>query len=227
MHEYDIHARNRPQALWYRFDTPPGLREMELVSHGRPAAWVEGRELEVSEMGEVCTPAVLHESATAYRLSLDQVSPAKGSGVLCIQPRPGYYGGAAIPEPIKMLCGEGETALADWCDLGLSCYSGCVRYSKAIRLEEPLLRQRIWLNLGKVRAVARVWVNDTYAGCLYEEPWRIEITSQATPGLNTIVILVANTLANHYSEGMPCDRRYVFEGQTESGLLGPVQIEAR
>ena len=41
-------------------------------------------------------------------------------------------------------------------------------------------------------------------------------------GENTVEVTVRNTLANHYSVGYPTT--HVYDGQTVSGILGPVSI---
>ena len=41
-------------------------------------------------------------------------------------------------------------------------------------------------------------------------------------GENELTIIVANTLANHYSVGIPTP--YAFPHQTPSGLFGPVNL---
>ena len=42
-------------------------------------------------------------------------------------------------------------------------------------------------------------------------------------GENDLKVTVFNSLANHYSVTYPST--YVFEGQTVSGLLGPVELQ--
>jgi AraC-like DNA-binding protein len=77
----------------------------------------------------------------------------------------------------------------------------------------------IW---GDVSATAEVWVNGIRAGVLAAPPWRLDVTELLQAGAITLVIQVANTLANHYSVGIPSP--YAFPQQTRSGLFGPVRL---
>jgi hypothetical protein len=52
-------------------------------------------------------------------------------------------------------------------------------------------------------------------------PFRFDITNFVKEGENEIQIKVVNTLANHMST---YPTKYIYEGQTQSGLLGPVEI---
>ena len=79
------------------------------------------------------------------------------------------------------------------------------------------------LDIGNVAETAEVRVNGKSAGVRIAPPWRFDITRLVEPGDNSLEVLVSNTLANHYSVGIPT--QYVYEGQTVSGLLGPVKIE--
>lgn len=69
---------------------------------------------------------------------------------------------------------------------------------------------------------AGVHVNGMLLATLIAPPWRISVEGCFHEGKNEIAILVANTLANHYSVGIPTP--YVYDGQTLSGLLGPVRL---
>jgi len=83
------------------------------------------------------------------------------------------------------------------------------------------------LNLGDVAAAAEVAVNGENVDSCLHRPWQVDVSSFLRPGENRIEIVVANTLASHYSVGMPCGRRYIPQGQTRAGLFGPVTIEIR
>ncbi len=78
------------------------------------------------------------------------------------------------------------------------------------------------LDLGEVAATAEVRVNGIRAAVLSAPPWRVDVTELLQAGRNIVVIRVANTLANHYSVGIPTP--YAFERQTRSGLIGPVRL---
>ena len=65
-------------------------------------------------------------------------------------------------------------------------------------------------------------VNGVAAGVGLGRPYRFDVTDHVREGGNRLEVIVYNTLANHYSVGIPS--KYVFEGQTVSGLLGPVRL---
>jgi len=54
------------------------------------------------------------------------------------------------------------------------------------------------------------------------KPFCFDITQLVKEGENQIQVKVVNTLANHMST---YPTNYVYEGQTVSGLLGPVKIQ--
>ena len=135
----------------------------------------------------------------------------------CRQER-GCYGGAAIPEPIRLDCGPGKIALGDWSQIdGLLSYSGGAWYRKTVTIPSAA---RVVLDLGGVAASAEVRVNGNPGGVRVSPPWRFDITKLVKPGENRIEVLVCNTLANHYST-VPTH----YRGNLVSGLLGPVTLE--
>jgi hypothetical protein len=52
-------------------------------------------------------------------------------------------------------------------------------------------------------------------------PFTFDLTDSVHPGDNEIEVEVLNTLANYMSAG---PTKYVYPGQTVSGLLGPVTL---
>jgi hypothetical protein len=50
----------------------------------------------------------------------------------------------------------------------------------------------------------------------------VDVTDLLQSGRNNLTIQIANTLANHYSVGIPTP--YAFPHQTRSGLFGPVRL---
>ena len=67
-------------------------------------------------------------------------------------------------------------------------------------------------------------MNGEVAATLIAPPWKCDITPFLRIGKNELSITVANTLANHYSVGIPTP--YAFDHQTRSGLFGPVSLIA-
>jgi len=199
-------------ACRYRFVAPPGLRGMTLTAYGTLQAWADGQPLTV-------TPEqTLGRGAVRYRVS----NPIRGKArvALRIEPPRGYYGGAAIPEPIALDCAGGTTALGDWSQgSALECYSGGAWYRKNVTLGLEQTKGRVVLDLGQVVATAEVRVNGHEAGIRVAPPWKVDITNLVKAGENRLEILVYNTLANHYRT---IPTRY--RGSPTSGLLGPVSL---
>jgi glycosyl hydrolase family 2 len=140
---------------------------------------------------------------------------------LRVEQEPGVYAGAVFDEPISFICTEGQIGLGDWSQHGLATYSGIAIYSAEVSLTSAHLKGRVLLDLGHVKTLADLSVNGRPAGVKLARPFRFDVTDLLSEGSNQIEIKVANTLANHMSTYPTV---FVREGQTVSGLLGPVQL---
>ena len=140
---------------------------------------------------------------------------------LRVEQERGSYGGAALPEPIRLDCAVGNSPLGDWSQNdSLASYSGGAWYRKTVALTPDQARDRVILDLGNVVATAEVHINGRRAAVRVAPPWTFDISELVRAGENRIEILVYNTLANHY---LTIPTR--FRGSTVSGLLGPVTIQ--
>jgi len=229
-----LYARSRDAVLdanperekpvgWYRFRTPPGLKAMKIVAHGKVRAWVDGQELAVKPLPDAPSVARQVEGAEVFQAVADRPFPKSAIAALRIEHRPGYYDGAALPEPVEFECAAGQAPLGQWSEIGLATYSGQAWYRRTVTLSPQQTDGKVLLHLGKVSAAARVIINGEVAGTCIAPPWTVDITRQVKPGENRIEILIANTLGNYFSVGIPDN--FVFPGQTSAGLLGPVRIE--
>ena len=95
------------------------------------------------------------------------------------------------------------------------------------------------LDLGKVEAVAEVFVNGKKAGKLWSSPYRVDISAFARQGRNTLKIAVSNTQRNKiiYELSLPQEKRTLVmkpipgywpkadDPFDPSGIAGPVKIE--
>ena len=199
---------------WYRFVAPPGLRGMRIVARGRIGVWVDGVEADVREF------PLGSDGAQPYQVIVTRPSERSVMVAIRVEQERGCYAGAVFPEPVSLECGPGKAPAGDWSQLGLETYSGAAWYRKRVVLSG--VGARTVLDLGSVFATAAVWVNGKQAGVCIAPPWRVDVTPFVRSGENLIEIQVANTLANHYSVGIPS--LYVFPGQTRSGLSGPVRL---
>ena len=214
---YDPKPSEMLHVGWYRFTSPPGLRAMKGAAHGKVRAWAGGKELAVEQGGR------LADGTTAFKATIARPEPGTVNVALRIEQEPGYYAGAAIPEPIALDCGTGQMALGDWSKVGvLATYSGGAWYRKKITLSPEQVRGRVTLQLGSVVATAEVRVNGQVAGIRVAPPWNVEITPFVKAGENQVEILIYSTLSNHYTT-IPTK----YRGQPTAGLIGPVTIEVQ
>lgn len=203
---YDITPDKERRFGWYRFDAPPGVQEMRLHTSARHVeAWIDGKSVPVRDG----TIALGQARSTVSRVALR------------VEQEPGTYAGAVFDEPVAFTCATGTINVGDWSQFGLATYSGIGVYSTEIALTTAHLTGKVILDLGRVTTVADVSVNGQPAGVKLARPFRFDITDLVSEGQNRIEIKVANTLANHMSTYPTI---FVRDGQTVSGLLGPVQL---
>lgn len=130
------------------------------------------------------------------------------------------------------------STLTDWSrhnDDSIRYYSGKARYTKSIVLDSIASGCKISLNLGKVAAMAKVWVNREYAGGAWTYPYSVNVGPFLKPGENRIDVEVAGTWLNRLvgDAALPEARRttHTFIRPNagtplqESGLLGPVTLQ--
>ena len=192
---------------WYRFSLPVGAREFSLPVIGDARAWVDGESVAVS----------------SGRVVLRRASPNTREVIVRLEQQQGRYGGAAFAGPVAVQCEPAEVALEDWAKYGLADFSGLGIYRQRVVLPEMPDGSSIELDLGQVYVSAAVKVNGKETGLRLARPFRFDITHAVKPGANTIEIEVANTVANHFRSEAPT--RYVYPGQDQAGLVGPVYVE--
>lgn len=148
-------------------------------------------------------------------------------------------------------------SLADWTtrpEENIRFYSGIARYSKNFDMPESSERSKIYLDLGVVRNMARIWLNGKDQGVVWTSPWQVNITDAVKKKGNILEIEVVNLWSNRLigDELQPDDgvkdgkwpdwllngtqrptERYTFtthhfykkeDPLLESGLLGPVRV---
>jgi hypothetical protein len=80
-------------------------------------------------------------------------------------------------------------------DSTIRYFSGVAAYHKSFEWSATSA-QRQYLNLGRVHEIADVWLNGHHLGERCFPPFRYDITSHLRPGINYLVIEVANALNN-------------------------------
>ncbi|MEX2511521.1 MAG: glycosylhydrolase-like jelly roll fold domain-containing protein [Cyclobacteriaceae bacterium] len=202
---YDIKTASDNRRAWYRFEVPPGLKEMK-IPNNEASVWVNGREVPVNYNGliQLKNPPI-GVSMVAIRLKMKR----------------GQYAGAAFEEPIKLKIQGGKIKEGLWQDFALPTYSGIGVYKQNINFNEEEVNQEVVMDLGEVYVAAEVLVDGKSVGIKVAAPFTFDISPFIRKGNNEIEVRVANTLAPHYS----FPSRTTNLGPVESGLVGPVQLK--
>ncbi|MDR0757628.1 MAG: glycosyl hydrolase [Tannerella sp.] len=150
--------------------------------------------------------------------------------------------------------------LVDWTthpDEGIKYYSGTAFYRQSFDMPDYGKGGTLYLDLGKVKNMARVRLNGKDLGTVWTAPWRVDITDAVQSKDNKLEIETVNLWPNRLIgdahlpydgieqgkwpqwllEGKPrTSRRYTFASANhynedsrllESGLMGPVTVKAR
>jgi hypothetical protein len=214
---FDLHFMEESLAGTYRFMSAPGMRRIRFAAHGDIDVRVDGAGVRLHR------GASRPDGAVEYLADLERPMPRSAVVSIDIRHEPGWYGGAAIPDPIRLECGAGRGEIGDWSrNDALYAYSGGVRYGTTVTLNPDEARQSVTLDLGSVVSTAEVWVNGAPAGLRVAPPWRFTLSGLVREGANSIDVLVYNTAANHYTS---IPTRY--RGDLTSGILGPVTLTVR
>ena len=218
----------------YTATLPPACEAIEITMRGTLlSANIAGADAEVELVRQQAC------NSKDGRSSGQQAYNSKGEKVYRVKPRlanagvaaltlkvahePGFIGGAAFTEPMRLTCGKGKIALGNWALIadGLRFYSGGAVYEKTFTLTKEQAAATATLDLGRVGACCGVSVNGGAEKVLCCPPWRVEIDGLKA-GDNTIKVTVYNTLNNHY-QTIPTRYRTTVENEP-SGLIGPVVI---
>ncbi len=126
--------------------------------------------------------------------------------------------------------------LQDWskrAEDGIKFYSGAATYRKTFDAPSHPAGERIYLDLGTVKNLARVRLNGKDLGVVWCAPWRVDITAAVQARNNQLEIAVANLWPNRLigDQSLPAEQRLTWTTWNpftkdspllESGLLGPV-----
>ncbi len=176
---------------------------------------------------------IFREPATRHKAS-------PGSNALVFKPRQEIVGTWTVHFDPKR--GGPETvqfdSLMSWTarpEMGIKYYSGTATYKQSFRYEPQRSRARLWLDLGSVRELAEVRLNNRSLGVLWTPPFRVDVSRLLRPGENTLEIEVVNFWPNRIigDQFLPEPQRLTrtnirkLTRETplmESGLLGPVRL---
>ena len=130
--------------------------------------------------------------------------------------------------------------LASWSassDEGVKYFAGKGTYTKTIEAPVEWLAKgvQLWLDLGDVKNLAEVSINDKPLGIAWKAPYRVDISGSLKPGKNTLEITVTDAWVNRIiGDRQPnVTKTYTFTSPkfyrsdsklVSAGLLGPVKI---
>lgn len=127
-------------------------------------------------------------------------------------------------------------------------FSGIAKYVKTFQYDinsTDLEGKKVYLDLGNLSKVGKVWLNDKSLGVVWAKPYRLDITDVLRPGDNLLEVEVANTWSNRLTGDAITGQEFTntnipstnIDGLNKirlpwkdvplikSGLLGPVTIE--
>ncbi len=120
---------------------------------------------------------------------------------------------------------------------GIKYFSGTAQYRHDFYIEASLIDQntQYYLDLGKVRDLAEITLNEQNLPVLWKPPFRVDITPWLQAGQNRLLVKITNLWPNRLigDQKLPRTERIGFTNIAkftkntplfESGLLGPVQI---
>ena len=127
--------------------------------------------------------------------------------------------------------------LTDWKESGdtdVRFYSGEAVYVNKFMMNH-LPSGQLWLDLGKVMLMAKVYLNGKYVGGVWTPPYRVDVSDALKEGENTLAVRVYNGWRNRLigDSALPPERRVTWvlnnsltadSPLQSSGLLGPVCV---
>ena len=132
---------------------------------------------------------------------------------------------------------ENLTSWTDNSDPGVKYFSGTATYKKTVHAPGDWFDSgaHVWIDLGQVKNLAEVLVNDKPLGVVWKAPYRVDVSGALKPGDNQVEIRVTNSWANRIigDRQKNAAKIYTFTSPSfyransplwPSGLLGPVQF---
>ncbi|GBU08820.1 hypothetical protein AwDysgo_21510 [Bacteroidales bacterium] len=145
-----------------------------------------------------------------------------------------FNGKLTNPAPIQL---DQLKDLATSADELVKYFSGNMIYTTSFDFDQESAKgEDVYLNLGEVNKMAKVWINDQYVGGVWTPPYSLNISSALKQGPNALRIDVVNTWTNRMigDKIVAPEKRETWAGQNtyspdsplqKSGLIGPVRLE--
>lgn len=137
-----------------------------------------------------------------------------------------------VVAPFKFIVGTViNKDLESWYSYGIQQYSGFLDYETSISIDK--VSPGIYLDLGKVKYMAEVFVNGKSVGARMWPPFKFNISENLKPGKNTINIKIGNLIANEIwiKDDMGQLREWNWGwkadpdlSQYSAGLFGPIKL---
>lgn len=132
--------------------------------------------------------------------------------------------------PLKFIVGKKEDCtLKSWYGYGLQQYTGYVDYETEIKINEA--GSAIAIDLGKVKYMAEVFVNDKSVGARLWPPFAFDLSNELKPGENKIRIRIGNLMVGNIwlKEDLGQLRTWGWDenpdfDKYDAGLFGPVKL---
>jgi hypothetical protein len=145
-----------------------------------------------------------------------------------------FQPGRGAPEQITL---ETLTAWNENNDPGVKYFSGTGIYKNTINIPAEWLKEgtQLWLDLGSVKNLAEVIINDKSLGIVWKTPFRVNVAEALKQGENNLEIKVTNLWVNRLigDQQNGITKRITYTTMPfyradspllQSGLLGPVQL---
>ncbi len=145
-----------------------------------------------------------------------------------------FKGALTNPAPIHLTQLQDLSTSTD--DM-IKYFSGNMIYTTTFTFDSSTAdKQDVYLDLGEVNKMAKVWVNDQYVGGVWTPPYSVDISQALKQGQNTLRIDVVNTWVNRLigDQTLPKEKRETWAGMNpynaqsplqKSGLTGVVQLK--
>lgn len=115
-------------------------------------------------------------------------------------------------------------------------FSGTITYSTKVNINKAESGDRLYLRFKQIGSMAKIYINDQYAGGVWTNPYKLDVTNFLKDGVNDIKIKVVNTWVNRLigDLNLPENKRktYCFINPYKansplppSGIVGDVWIE--
>ena len=144
-----------------------------------------------------------------------------------------FNGKLTNPTPIHL---EQLQDLATSKEDNIKYFSGNMIYSTTFDFDQEVPeKEQVYLDLGEVAKMAKVWVNNQYVGGVWTYPYAVDISQALKQGTNTLRIDVVNTWVNRLigDTTIPKEERETWVGINpynpnsplqKTGLIGPVSL---